>query len=201
MSLAPDHRYGSGSLDEPPSERLIPFPTRGVREPDATSYGTTPRRRQLRGGERPARRRARRRHQTPWLQRNAISVAAISVLIALLGVGFGLAQVVNRPGSAQALPAAEVASDAQSPTMGAMSITGAAPAAEPADAALESQGPRQIQASARVLEPTYTVEAGDTLGRIAARFNTTPERIQAINNLADPRTLRIGARLIIPEPL
>ena len=53
----------------------------------------------------------------------------------------------------------------------------------------------------RVIEPTYTVEAGDTLARIAARYNTTAERIQALNNLADPRTLRIGARLIIPAPL
>jgi LysM repeat protein len=61
--------------------------------------------------------------------------------------------------------------------------------------------PREIQASARVIEPNYTIEAGDTLGRIAVRFNTTVERIQAWNNLADPRTLRIGAKLVIPPPL
>ena len=60
---------------------------------------------------------------------------------------------------------------------------------------------REIQASTRVLEPNYTIEAGDTLGRIAARFNTTVERIQAFNNLPDPRALRIGAKLVIPPPL
>jgi LysM repeat protein len=60
---------------------------------------------------------------------------------------------------------------------------------------------REIQASAHVIEPTYTVEAGDTLGRIATRYNTTVERIQAFNNIADARALRIGARLIIPQPL
>ena len=32
------------------------------------------------------------------------------------------------------------------------------------------------------------------------RFNTTVERIQALNNLADPRALRIGAQLVIPPP-
>ena len=51
------------------------------------------------------------------------------------------------------------------------------------------------------MEPNYTIEAGDTLGRIAVRFNTTVERIQALNNLADPRALRIGTKLVIPPPL
>ena len=61
--------------------------------------------------------------------------------------------------------------------------------------------PREIQASVKVIEPNYTIEAGDTLGRIAVRFNTTVERVQALNNLADPRALRIGAKLVIPPPL
>ena len=52
-----------------------------------------------------------------------------------------------------------------------------------------------------MIEPTYTVKAGDTLGRIATRYNTTVDRIQAFNNIADARALRIGARLIIPPPL
>ena len=45
------------------------------------------------------------------------------------------------------------------------------------------------------------VAGGDTLGQIAVRFNTTVERIQALNNLADPRALRIGTKLVIPPPL
>ena len=41
-------------------------------------------------------RRARRRRQSaPWLQRNALNAAAISVLIAFLGLGFGLLQMLN----------------------------------------------------------------------------------------------------------
>jgi LysM repeat protein len=60
--------------------------------------------------------------------------------------------------------------------------------------------PREITASFKVIEPNYTIEAGDTLGRIAVRFNTTVERVQGLNNLADPRALRIGAKLVIPPP-
>ena len=60
--------------------------------------------------------------------------------------------------------------------------------------------PREIQATARVIQPSYTVQSGDTLGKIATQFNTTAERIQALNNLADPRALRIGTKLVIPPP-
>jgi nucleoid-associated protein YgaU len=168
------------------------------------------RRRDVQERERsPGPRRARRRRQTtPWLQRNALSVAAVSLLVALLGLGFGLLQMINRPEPAAALLALQTESTAPTASLnaavigpsGALSTTGAASA--PAVAAVVGEPRvREIQASARVIEPNYTVEAGDTLGRIAVRFNTTVERIQALNNLSDPRTLRIGARLVIPPPL
>jgi LysM repeat protein len=64
-----------------------------------------------------------------------------------------------------------------------------------------ANAPRPIQASAKVLEANYTVAAGDTLVQIALRFNTTVVRVQAFNNLSDPRSLKIGAQLIIPPPL
>jgi LysM repeat protein len=60
---------------------------------------------------------------------------------------------------------------------------------------------RGIQASAKVLQANYTIASGDTLVKIAQRFNTTAERIQAFNNLSDPRALRIGTKLVIPPPL
>jgi LysM repeat protein len=184
-------------------DRLIPFPARGTAESQLNGYGAT-RRRERRDSERPARRRARRRHRTPWLQRNALSVAAISFLVALVGLGFGVLQFVNRPEPTQTILAVDTA-EPSATSMSALSVassappaalTSAAPAAAPAQPAV-----REVTASVRVIEATYTVEAGDTLARIAARYNTTAERIQALNNLTDPRTLRIGARLIIPPPL
>ena len=107
-------------------------------------------------------------------------------------------QLLNRTEPPNALLAVEAAD--QAPAMTALSISnGAAPAAVVSNP--PAPAPREVQAAVRVIEPTYTVEAGDTLARIAARYNTTAERIQALNNLPDPRTLRIGARLIIPAPL
>ncbi|MFO7323437.1 MAG: LysM peptidoglycan-binding domain-containing protein [Chloroflexota bacterium] len=46
----------------------------------------------------------------------------------------------------------------------------------------------------------YTVQAGDTLMRIAQRFNTTIDAIVAANNLSNPNRLDIGQQLVIPPP-
>ncbi|MDQ6675635.1 MAG: LysM peptidoglycan-binding domain-containing protein [Chloroflexota bacterium] len=126
----------------------------------------------------------------------------------MLGLGFGLLQTINRPDPSPALVATAGQSD---PTLTATtattsaSMTGPAPAqvfANPnsTGAAPTTDTPREIQATARVIQPSYTVQSGDTLAKIAAQFNTTAERIQALNNLADPRALRIGTKLVIPPP-
>jgi murein DD-endopeptidase MepM/ murein hydrolase activator NlpD len=46
--------------------------------------------------------------------------------------------------------------------------------------------------------PVYVVQAGDTLFRIAQRFDTTVEAIAAANDLEDPSLIRVGQRLVIP---
>lgn len=46
---------------------------------------------------------------------------------------------------------------------------------------------------------TYTVQSGDTLSRIAARFGVTVEAMVNANGLADPGKLSIGQELIIPQ--
>ncbi len=45
----------------------------------------------------------------------------------------------------------------------------------------------------------YVVEAGDSLWKIAQKFSTTTEKIIALNGLADPRLIRPGQKLIIPQ--
>jgi LysM repeat protein len=45
---------------------------------------------------------------------------------------------------------------------------------------------------------TYTVKRGDNLFAIAARFGTTTKVLIELNDLADPRQLKIGQVLILP---
>lgn len=45
---------------------------------------------------------------------------------------------------------------------------------------------------------TYIVEAGDNLGAIAASAGTTVEQIMELNDIADPRRIRIGQKLQLP---
>jgi murein DD-endopeptidase MepM/ murein hydrolase activator NlpD len=47
----------------------------------------------------------------------------------------------------------------------------------------------------------YVVEPGDTLFGIAQRFGVTVESIVVANDIADPRLINVGQKLVIPEPL
>ena len=60
--------------------------------------------------------------------------------------------------------------------------------ARPDEIVLPDEGPR-----------TVTVESGDTLGRIAERFDTTVAAFMRANSLSNPDRLRVGQVLIIPR--
>lgn len=47
---------------------------------------------------------------------------------------------------------------------------------------------------------SYTVQTGDSLSAIAARFNTTVNAIVAANNIANPSSIFAGQKLVIPGP-
>lgn len=47
-------------------------------------------------------------------------------------------------------------------------------------------------------ESVYTVQPGDTLGRIAQRFNTTAAELTRINGLANPDAIKVGQKLKVP---
>jgi len=50
-----------------------------------------------------------------------------------------------------------------------------------------------------VRDNIYIIEAGDNLWEIAQKFGTTAEKIIALNELADPRLIKPGQKLIIPQ--
>ncbi len=47
---------------------------------------------------------------------------------------------------------------------------------------------------------TYTVQAGDTLSRIASRYGVTLQALVEANNIGDPSLIRVGQVLVIPIP-
>jgi LysM repeat protein len=50
----------------------------------------------------------------------------------------------------------------------------------------------------RAAAKLHIVSSGDTLGEIAARYDTTVERLQALNPRVDPQALRVGQELRVP---
>ena len=49
---------------------------------------------------------------------------------------------------------------------------------------------------------TYTIVAGDTISKIAKKFNVTPEDLLAANpQVKNPNKIKVGDQLTIPAPV
>lgn len=48
-------------------------------------------------------------------------------------------------------------------------------------------------------ESTYTVKAGDTLGKIASKYNTTTEVLAKLNNITNINLIRVGQKINLPN--
>lgn len=46
---------------------------------------------------------------------------------------------------------------------------------------------------------SYTVKPGDTLGKIASRYNTSYQKLAKINNISDPNMIRVNQDILLPE--
>ena len=68
----------------------------------------------------------------------------------------------------------------------------------PARAATTKAASVKSTAANTVRSVWYTVRAGDTLGNIAARFNTTVEKLKAWNRLSSTR-LAVGKKLLVSQ--
>lgn len=62
-----------------------------------------------------------------------------------------------------------------------------------------SQAATQVSSAARAAAPgTHVVEAGETLGSVARRYNLDPAQLGAANNIGAGKTVRTGQTLVIP---
>jgi hypothetical protein len=82
------------------------------------------------------------------------------------------------------------------PTAPIPTIDPNAPAPDPAD--LNATEPDEEEADAPTGPTVHTVQAGDTLGSISARYDVPLEDIMAANGLTNPNLLSIGQTLTIP---
>lgn len=82
-------------------------------------------------------------------------------------------------------------------------VVGAKQSGEPAPAQTAAQAQSaELQEAATAAATTYTVQSGDTLSKIAERTLGDPNRwreIAALNNIADPKSLRVGQTIQIPS--
>jgi LysM repeat protein len=123
-----------------------------------------------------------------------LGLALVLVLIVRFsGSSAGVAGASSSPRPAAAASVAPSGSVQPGPTVASPS-SALAPSARPAVTARPTPNPTKTPAAAR----TYRVQPGDTLSAIAARFGTTAATLMRLNNIKDPRALRIGQVLQLP---
>lgn len=99
-----------------------------------------------------------------------------------------------RVGQVLQIPPSGVPSPSQSPTSSPV----ASPTPLPSPTPRPSPTPVASATPTPVVARTYTVQKGDTLAAIAARFGTTTVALAKFNGIADPSYIRVGQVLKLP---
>lgn len=111
----------------------------------------------------------------------AFIVVLVLHVVAVAGI-YGFNQLKEKP--------------AKPTTAKAETTAPAAPAAAVAEKKAEPAAKAE-PAKAQQVQTTYTVVAGDTLRRIASKFNTSIESIEKANNLTSTSILKVGQTLVV----
>ena len=143
---------------------------------------------------RPRRRGARQAARADSVPRYLVTGGA--VLLAVLAVWFLMLQLGQL--GPRATPASSGATAVSAPVQPAPAGPATSPSEQAAPQPVAPPGQGPLRVTSRVLDPTYVVAAGDTLGSIAAKFGTTVEALESINNLPDRNALAVGQKLVIP---
>ena len=124
---------------------------------------------------------------------------AIAALVAVTAAACGVAEEVSAPATTPDLFGISAAIT----TIAPLKVDGWVPVDLPdlraaSDQCVDDAQPDSIQIVEEGPE-TVTVESGDTLGKIAKRYERTVEQFLRTNGLSDPNMLKIGQVLLIPR--
>lgn len=182
---------GRGPGGQPHSEQRRPVGRRSgaLRTQQAVPAGA--------GKTMPSGRPARRaRNRTDRAARGAYTLILGAVLVVLVIALFFAVRWVLDPGSPSPSASATPAPSA-TPLSGPVAQSSPPPAFPPPS---PSPSPSPVSLPAPT-QRFHVVEGGDTLNRIAQRYGVTVEAVMQANGITDRnRILRIGERLIVPEP-
>lgn len=137
----------------------------------------------------------------------AVMAVAFGALVAarLSGGGPDLRPTVGAEASPGAGASAEPGAATPAPSVDAPQRTLVPSEVEPTPAPTATDAPTAEPPAPASEEPiatpgpaTYTVARGDSLSAIAARFGTTWQVLAELNDIADPRSLRVGQVLQLP---
>ena len=127
-------------------------------------------------------------------------------LVAIMVIAFG-AVAITRFGGPAVGPTVVAAPSGSPAAHGSPAATGAAPTATPAQPT-RTLVPSDVQPSPtprRTAQPptqagggSYTVKSGDTLSGIAAKNGTTWKALAQLNQIKDPKKIRVGQVLRLP---
>src|SRR5919197_1313552 len=117
----------------------------------------------------------RRRRDLARFGAPAAFLAAATIAILLIKAGLG--------GSEEA---------ETTPTVGALPTVASTPTAPTTKVTVTTPSPTTTSATTTAAGKYYTVESGDTLGSIAAKYSTTVDELLRLNPGVDPTSLRIG---------
>ncbi len=124
---------------------------------------------------------------------HAVLVVLILHVIAVAGIfAFNSIKASQTTGARQSAPSKSVASDsAAAPAAGTQTASAAAPVEKPRVAS----APAEASSG-----DTHTIQAGDTLTRVASLYGVTVAAIEKENAITSYSTLRVGQVLKIPQP-
>jgi len=134
--------------------------------------------------------------------RNLFAISII-VVVNLLVFGSLLILLINGVNNASVSAPSPTARAVSTATLSAPTATSTAartPASSTPAISISTIAPTSSPSLGVTYPFTYTVQRGDTISTIAARFKVPATKIMEANNISDANFIKIGQVLIIPDP-